>query len=112
MFELGPKEMATVVFPGGESVLSQLAIFQVLRATFGGSVDVHNFSLPTDETKHISLRSRGQSIRVISGNVWISCGGNDILLEPGEQMQLPRFGRKALISTVGSAPSIIEILCP
>ena len=87
----------------------QSVIFSALQTTFLKRFgQAQRVTLSADETIHISLRPTGQRIRALSGCAWVTCNGRDILLEPGQEIRLPRRGDVALISTIGQVTTIIE----
>lgn len=60
----------------------------------------------------VCIRPQGQRIRIVSGHAWITSTGKDILLEAGQQALLPRTGDAVIISGVGAAPLIFEVIHP
>ncbi len=52
----------------------------------------------------------GQGVRVLKGRAWATYGGEDILLTRGEEMDLASGRGAALVSAVGCAPLILEVL--
>jgi hypothetical protein len=89
---------------------TQLGILSVLRLSFlKRSLEPRQFTLPTDKASYMAIRPTGQLIRVLSGRAWITFDGDDILLEPGKQMLLPRNRFAAIISTIGSETLTFEI---
>lgn len=50
------------------------------------------FTLPAGSATHLAVRPAGQRNRILSGCAWITWNGKDILLETGQQTQLPRWG--------------------
>ncbi len=52
----------------------------------------------------------GQGVRVLKGRAWATYGGEDILLTRGEETDFASGRGAALVSAVGCAPLILEVL--
>ena len=85
-------------------------IFYALQETLlKQSLKATCFKLPTHEATYMCIRPNGQIVQVLSGNAWITCNGEDILLEAGQETQLPHDQSEAIISAIGSASVTFEI---
>jgi hypothetical protein len=60
------------------------------------------------ETYRIAPNYRG--VRVRSGRAWITLGGRDHVLKRGEEIALHSNADYAVVSPVGRAPVVIELL--
>jgi hypothetical protein len=56
------------------------------------------------------LPEAGQRLRVTAGQAWLTAQGNDVVLEARETAQLPVSAEVALVSAVGAAPLMVELL--
>jgi len=90
--------------------MTQLGVLNVLHHIFTNSLESNVFTLPVNEKRIMFLRATGQLIQIHSGNAWITCNGEDILLEAGQVTQLPRNWREAIISAISSATVTFEII--
>ena len=85
--------------------------FNALQKTFlKQSLKAIRFKLPMSERRYMSIRQNGQHIRILSGDAWIICNGKDILLEAGQEMQLPRDRRETIISAIDTPIVSFEII--
>ena len=51
----------------------------------------------------------GRFLRVVSGKAWLTHGGRDVVLRPGERAWLGGQDDVALVSSLGSQPVIFEL---
>jgi len=56
------------------------------------------------------LPPAGRGVRIVKGRAWVSHAGQDILLARGDEAHLAAGQGLTLVSTVGCAPLILEIL--
>jgi hypothetical protein len=61
-----------------------------------------------DEVFRLPVTSQG--VQVVSGLAWLTVAGEDILLKNGERLWLLAGKEVALVSALGSAPLILEVL--
>jgi hypothetical protein len=57
----------------------------------------------------------GRGLRIVKGRAWVSYGGEDIVLARGDETRLAASQGFALVSAVGRAPLILEVVeqdCP
>ncbi len=52
----------------------------------------------------------GRGVRILKGRAWATYGGEDILLTRGDEAHLASGQGAALVSTVGCAPLVLEVL--
>jgi hypothetical protein len=52
----------------------------------------------------------GQGVRILKGRAWATYGGEDILLAHGDETHFASGHGAALVSAVGCAPLILEVL--
>ena len=53
-------------------------------------------------------KRESQVMRVVSGAAWISMDGEDIILQPGEELKLSHGKHKALVSPASDEPLVYE----
>ena len=53
-------------------------------------------------------KRESQVLRVVSGAAWVTMDGEDIVLEPGEELKLSRGKYKAVVSPAGNDPLVYE----
>lgn len=68
---------------------------------------VEDFQLKVGEVR--SLERRSQVLRVVSGLVWVTMDGQDIVLKGGDELTLKRGKDHAVISAAGLRPAAFEI---
>jgi hypothetical protein len=56
------------------------------------------------------LPQSGRGIRVCNGKAWATCAGKDIIVTPGETAQIAPGTDAVLVSAVGHAPMVLEVL--
>lgn len=56
------------------------------------------------------LPEAGQQLQVQAGQAWLSSQGQDLLLGAHETARLPISPEAALVSAIGQAPLLIELL--
>src|SRR5262245_21325067 len=87
----------------------RLGIMIVLQFPFPKrSLEPRQFTLAPGAASCMSIQPNGQIVRILSGHSWISFDGKDILLEPGQQLLLPRHRYPAIISAIGLAALTFE----
>jgi hypothetical protein len=64
--------------------------------------------LRDDELFRLPVTSRG--VQVVSGQAWLTVDGEDILLRKGEKLCLLARKDSVLVSALGHAPLILEVL--
>ncbi len=52
----------------------------------------------------------GRGVRILKGQAWATYGGEDILLTRGDETQFALGRGAALVSAVGCAPLVLEVL--
>ncbi len=52
----------------------------------------------------------GRGVRILKGRAWATYGGEDILLARGDETQFASGQGAALVSAVGCAPLVLEVL--
>lgn len=53
-------------------------------------------------------KRESQVMRVVSGTAWVSIDGEDIVLNPGDELKLSHGKHKALVSPAGAEPLVYE----
>jgi hypothetical protein len=53
----------------------------------------------------------GQVLRVTSGNVWVTVGKEDILVQKNEVFRLPAGAKRALVTGLGKKGNAYETYC-
>ena len=61
------------------------------------------------EVQRVESNYRG--LRVRSGQAWVTLQGRDLVLKRGDEIALEGRHEAAVVSAVGHAPLIIELLC-
>ena len=56
------------------------------------------------------LPEAGQCVRVASGRAWLTAQGRDIVLEPHHPIKITASSEAMLVSSLGEAPVILEVL--
>jgi hypothetical protein len=49
------------------------------------------------------------SVSVLSGSAWITLGGRDIVLSPGEARTFDAAREKVIVSALGAVPLLVEV---
>ncbi|MBZ0287922.1 MAG: DUF2917 domain-containing protein [Anaerolineae bacterium] len=58
---------------------------------------------------HVRTEKReSQVLRIVSGSAWVSMEGEDIVLNPGDELKLSHGRHEAVVSPVGHEPLIYE----
>ena len=55
-----------------------------------------------------SEKRESQLLRVVSGTAWVSMEGEDIVLEPGDELKLSHGKHNAVVSPTGDEPLVYE----
>jgi mannose-6-phosphate isomerase-like protein (cupin superfamily) len=55
-----------------------------------------------------SEKRESQVLRIVSGTAWVSMEGEDIVLNPGEELKLSHGKYNAVVSPVGDEPLVYE----
>ena len=55
-----------------------------------------------------SEKRESQVLRIVSGTAWVSMEGEDIVLNPGEELKLSHGKYNAVVSPVGEEPLVYE----
>ncbi len=55
-----------------------------------------------------SEKRQSQVLRIVSGKAWISMEGEDIFLEPGEELKLSHGRHQAVVSPASDEPVVYE----
>ncbi len=53
-------------------------------------------------------KRESQVLRIVSGTAWISMDGEDLILNPGEELKLSRGKHKAVVSPASNEPLVYE----
>ena len=53
-------------------------------------------------------KCQSQILRVVSGTAWVSMNGEDIILQPGEELNLSNCRHDAVVSATGNEPLVYE----
>ncbi len=53
-------------------------------------------------------KRESQVMRIVSGTAWVSMDGEDIILNPGEELKLSHGKHKAVVSPAGNEPLVYE----
>jgi len=53
-------------------------------------------------------KRESQVMRIVSGTAWVSMDGEDIILNPGEELKLSHGKYKALVSPANDEPLVYE----
>jgi mannose-6-phosphate isomerase-like protein (cupin superfamily) len=53
-------------------------------------------------------KRESQVMRIVSGTAWVSMDGEDIILNPGEELKLSHGKYKALVSPASDEPLVYE----
>lgn len=53
-------------------------------------------------------KRESQVLRIVSGTAWVSMEGEDIILQPGDELKLSHGKHNAVISPTGNEPLIYE----
>jgi mannose-6-phosphate isomerase-like protein (cupin superfamily) len=53
-------------------------------------------------------KRESQVMRVVSGTAWVSMDGEDIILNPGEELKLSHGKHKAVVSPANDEPLVYE----
>jgi len=56
------------------------------------------------------LPEAGQRVRVAAGQAWLTTQGRDVVLQADESARLPVSREPALVSSLGPAPLMVELL--
>lgn len=64
----------------------------------------------TYEGEVYRLAGGERALRAVAGRAWITYGGRDIILTAGEQTALAAGDDFALVSALGRAPLVLEVL--
>ncbi len=56
------------------------------------------------------VRSNYRGLRIRSGQAWITVNGRDLVLKRGEEVALEKRHDAAVVSALGYAPLVIELL--
>ena len=56
------------------------------------------------------VKSNYRGLRVRSGRAWVTMNGRDLVLKRGEEVALERRHDAAVVSALGHAPLVIELL--
>ncbi|HSD85723.1 MAG TPA: hypothetical protein VLG46_17805 [Anaerolineae bacterium] len=56
------------------------------------------------------MKSNYRGLRVRSGRAWVTLNGHDLVLKRGEEVALETRHDEAVVSSVGQAPLVIELL--
>ncbi len=56
------------------------------------------------------VKSSYRGLRVRAGQAWVTMNGRDLVLKRGEEMVLDRAQDAAVVSSLGHAPLVIELL--
>jgi hypothetical protein len=51
-----------------------------------------------------------RSLRVRSGQAWVTVDGSDLMLRRGQEAGLERGAHKAVVSTLGALPAVVELV--
>jgi hypothetical protein len=70
--------------------------------------NVMRLILVGQETYRVAHTYRG--LRVRSGRAWLTLSGRDLVLKRGDEIALQAKGDYAVVSAVGRAPVVIELL--
>jgi hypothetical protein len=55
-----------------------------------------------------SEKCQSQLLRIVSGTAWVSMDGEDIILKPGEELNLAYCRHDAIVSAEGDEPLVYE----
>jgi mannose-6-phosphate isomerase-like protein (cupin superfamily) len=55
-----------------------------------------------------SEKRDSQMLRIVSGTAWVSMDGEDMILNPGEELKLSHGKHQAVISATGNEPLVYE----
>jgi mannose-6-phosphate isomerase-like protein (cupin superfamily) len=55
-----------------------------------------------------SEKRESQVLRIVSGTAWVSIDGEDVILNPGDELKLSHGKHKALVSSAHNEPLIYE----
>ncbi len=56
------------------------------------------------------VRSNYRGLRIRSGQAWVTVNGRDLVLKRGEEVALEKRHDAAVVSALGRAPLVIELL--
>ena len=56
------------------------------------------------------LPEAGQCVQVASGRAWLTAQGRDIVLEPHQPIKIAANSEAMLVSPLGEAPVVLEVL--
>ena len=56
------------------------------------------------------LPDAGQCVQVASGRAWLTAQGRDIVLEPHQPIKIAANSEAMLVSPLGEAPVVLEVL--
>ena len=55
-----------------------------------------------------SEKRQSQVLRIVSGRAWVTMEGEDIILEPGQELKLSHGRDQAVVSSAGDEPIVYE----
>lgn len=55
-----------------------------------------------------SEKRESQLLRIVSGTAWVSIDGEDMILNPGDELKLSHGKHKAVVSATGNEPLVYE----
>jgi mannose-6-phosphate isomerase-like protein (cupin superfamily) len=55
-----------------------------------------------------SEKRESQVLRIVSGTAWVSMDGEDLVLNPGEELKLSHGKHQAVVSPAGDDPLVYE----
>ncbi len=53
-------------------------------------------------------KRESQLLRIVSGTAWVSMDGEDVILNPGDELKLSHGKHKALVSPANDEPLVYE----
>lgn len=99
--------LSTLLYDLG-SYFSQFVAFTKLFHEPINPLTTAQLTLKKNEVVRVPLAA--QKVQILSGTAWITVAGEDIILQAGEKAALPSQQDFAVLSALGDAPLIVDVL--